>query len=106
MEIRTRRRASPLTPHRDVDGDREWSRRRSLAHPSPVGGGGFRVPNAAALFLGARTLVGLGPVLLVLVPAVCRRESCSAARSGPRRSTGAAATCSRTAGSSGAPARG
>jgi tight adherence protein C len=31
---------------------------------------GFRRPNAAALFLGIRTLISVGPALLVLVPAV------------------------------------
>jgi tight adherence protein C len=41
---------------------------RSIAHRLSVAG--FRAPNAAALFLGVRTLVSLGPALLVLVPAV------------------------------------
>src|SRR5262245_65694773 len=31
---------------------------------------GYRRPNAAALFLGVRTLISIGPALLVLVPAV------------------------------------
>jgi len=46
---------------------------RSLTHRLSVEG--FRVPNAAALFLGARTLVSLGPALLVLVPAVSSGEA-------------------------------
>ena len=45
-----------------LGGDRSLSHRLSVA--------GFRAPNAAALFLGARTLVSVGPALLVLVPAV------------------------------------
>jgi Flp pilus assembly protein TadB len=46
---------------------------RSLTHRLSVAG--FRVPNAAALFLSARTLVSLGPALLVLVPAVSSGEA-------------------------------
>jgi tight adherence protein C len=46
---------------------------RSLTHRLSVAG--FRVPNAAALFLGARKLVSLGPALLVLVPAVSSGEA-------------------------------
>lgn len=41
---------------------------RSIAHRLSVAG--FRAPNAAALFLGARALLSVGPALLVLVPAV------------------------------------
>ena len=46
---------------------------RSLTHRLSVEG--FRVPTAAVLFLGARTLVSLGPALLVLVPAVSSGEA-------------------------------
>jgi tight adherence protein C len=45
---------------------------RSIAHRLSVAG--FRAPNAAALFLGTRTLVSLVPALLVLVPAVSSGE--------------------------------
>jgi tight adherence protein C len=45
---------------------------RSIAHRLSVAG--FRAPHAAALFLGARTLVSLVPALLVLVPAVSSGE--------------------------------
>src|SRR5262245_62090187 len=41
---------------------------RSISHRMSVAG--FRAPNSASLFLGARTLVSVGPALLVLVPAV------------------------------------
>ncbi len=44
------------------DGDRSITHRLSVA--------GFRGANAAALFIGARMLMSLGPALLVLVPAV------------------------------------
>ena len=63
MEIRTRRRASPPTLTgmltaigNGLGGDRSLTHRLSVA--------GFRAQNVAALFLGARTLVGLGPALL------------------------------------------
>jgi hypothetical protein len=49
---------------------------RSLPHRPSVAG--FRAPNAAALFLGARMLVGLGPALWSSCQP-CRRESRSAA---------------------------
>lgn len=45
-----------------ADGDRSISRRLAVA--------GYRGANAAAIFVGARTLISLGPALLVLVPAV------------------------------------
>jgi tight adherence protein C len=45
-----------------LGGDRAVSHRLSVA--------GFRGPNATALFLGTRTLLSVGPALLMLVPAV------------------------------------
>jgi tight adherence protein C len=45
-----------------VGGDSSLAQRLSVA--------GFRRANAAALFLGIRTLISVGPALLVLVPAV------------------------------------
>ena len=45
-----------------LGGDRSLSHRLSVA--------GFRGPNAAAVFLGVRTLLSVGPALLALVPAV------------------------------------
>jgi tight adherence protein C len=44
------------------EGDRSLSRRLAVA--------GFRGPNAAKVFLGARTVISVGPALLFLVPAV------------------------------------
>ena len=45
-----------------IGGDSSLAQRLSVA--------GYRSPNAAALFLGVRTLISVGPALLVLVPAV------------------------------------
>jgi tight adherence protein C len=45
-----------------IGGDRSSSQRLSVA--------GFRGPNAAAIFLGTRTLISFGPALVALVPAV------------------------------------
>jgi tight adherence protein C len=45
-----------------ADSDRSISRRLAVA--------GYRGANAAAIFVGARTLISLGPALVVLVPAV------------------------------------
>jgi tight adherence protein C len=45
-----------------IGGDRSISHRLSVA--------GFRGPNAAAYFLGVRTLLSIGPALLALVPGV------------------------------------
>jgi tight adherence protein C len=44
------------------EGDRSLSRRLAVA--------GFRGPNASKVFLGARTLLSVGPALLFLVPSV------------------------------------
>ena len=44
------------------EGDRSLTRRLAVA--------GFRGPNASKVFLGARTLISVGPALLLLVPSV------------------------------------
>lgn len=49
-----------------LGGDRSLSRRLSVA--------GYRGANAAALFLGTRTLISFGPALAVLIPAVSSGE--------------------------------
>jgi tight adherence protein C len=66
--VRRRTGSGPLGRLVTAIGSHSVGADSSLAQRLSVAG--YRSPNAAALFLGVRTLISVGPALLVLVPAV------------------------------------